>query len=105
MDPGVEALMQAVRADERANAAHERLDRMNGSIDALRGEVAATNAKIDSTSSEILRRLDRQDGFDEGEETAERERSTRWGLVIAAAAAVGAIASAFTYALVIAFHL
>lgn len=47
MTDTTEAIIAAVRAEERANTAHERLDRMNGSIDALRKEVSATNGKID----------------------------------------------------------
>lgn len=105
MDPAVEAIVQAVRAEERANAAHERLDRMNGSIDRLASKVASVDAKIDSATTEILRRLDHQDGVDQGEENAEQRRGDHWGLLAAIAAGVGAVASALTYAIVIAFHL
>lgn len=53
----------AIRAEESARAAHNRLDRMNGSIDRLTREV-------NTAKQEILRRLDRQDGIDEGTQKA-----------------------------------
>lgn len=87
-----EALPIAIRAEEAARSAHHRLDRMNGSIDRLAGEVSRANA----TGAEILRRLDRQDGFTEG---AAREKrsvldSKRWVIGLAATFLGGGLVTA-----------
>lgn len=63
-----EAIIIAIRAEEASKAAHQRLDRMNGSIDRLANEVAKANAK----GEEILVRLARDDGEDEGHSKASK---------------------------------
>lgn len=81
-----EILTIAVQAQESAKAAHHRLDRMNGSIDRLTSQVAEANA----LGQEILRRLDRQDGLDEGSETAKRGfLDSRWRVITLAVMFVG----------------
>lgn len=61
-------IVTAIRAEEAARSAHHRLDRMNGSIDRLTTEVAKANAK----SEEILVRLAKDDGHEEGHQEASK---------------------------------
>jgi len=49
-----EALITAVRAEEKANGAHERLDRMNGSIDKLTRTVDEKYSGIDAKIDALL---------------------------------------------------
>lgn len=55
----------AIEARESAKAAHHRLDRMNGSIDRLSTAVGANN----DLCAQILQRLAREDGREEGIES------------------------------------
>lgn len=76
-----EELQIAIEARESAKAAHHRLDRMNGSIDRLVTRVEQANA----TGQEILRRLDRDEGIDEGASSVRATvlDSKRWVIGIA----------------------
>lgn len=88
-----EALEIAIRAEESAKAAHHRLDRMNGSIEKL-------NTTVSSAKEEILRRLDKQDGIDEGTHTTRKSfLDSQWRVLTLAAGFVGsgAFAALFTY--------
>lgn len=88
-----DALEIAIRAEESARAAHHRLDRMNGSIEKL-------NTTVSSAKEEILRRLDKQDGIDEGTSSTRRSfLDSRWRVLTLAGGFIGSgvFAALFTY--------
>lgn len=98
MEPSVEAIVQAVRAEERANAAHERLDRMNGSIDKLRTSVDSAKAELSAKLDALYLQSAKEEGVEQGAEVARRMLidSRRFVITTIIALVVGLIGSVAT---------